>query len=257
MKRNIFLIIGTIIALMLTMFMIMMFIIPRNDDNKIKVENISSNNEATIEFEEEDDHDDDEFTLLESHSSESLKIITEDGKIANIDNGWEKEDGDFKIIAFGDSGDGNSGINVFLPYKSKAYTISDTRGNSQLELTISYPNILSSGKFSNGNSITFKPDGMVILEMNNSDYKIKHISDITEWVITVTGKRANNISFSVTNEGILLKGDNLEDITVISGMDSFFILGEGDEDEREKLEFSTNKKEVFIKIDGNKLQLVE
>ena len=140
---------------------------------------------------------------------------------------------------------------VYLP-ESKYYIINSQE--DELMFQLYKDNFLTSMFVDSSGTITFQADGDVSMAANEStEYGISLTANdgyysLPWYTIEVTGNNAKEISAQWKDNGILVTGDNLENITVI---------GTNDDDEQE-MTFSTDEDSVLIsESDNNLIVLVD
>jgi len=202
----------------------------------LKLKNIQANNNL-------------QNNLLNSYGNTKLIINADNGKSANIDslliNGNLEVYPFFSNSALDKTAITND-ISVLISDVDNTYIISNQEDNSKMDLSMSYLNNLSSGICSNGNSMTFSPNGTISIDMNNSDYTLMQVHDngysnIPWHTIIISGENANNISLERIGDDILFSSDNMQNIVVTGENDVETVI----------LNFSTYGENVLIKAEDN------
>ena len=114
--------------------------------------------------------------------------------------------------------DRNNRLNCILPDSNEKYTV-ETKGGKDFDLYMSYANHRLQVKAETGNQVHFEPDGKVELLGNSGNYELSIVGNdgfrSTPWDETiVSGQNAKNISLEQVDEGIVVSGDNLDDIRI-------------------------------------------
>lgn len=190
-----------------------------------------------------------EQPILISYNSQNIRIKDKDGKVSVID-GLNVE-GDTNISTYYKfaNNEDTSNINIILPDMNSTYEVTSIEENKELDLSIQYENLFAMANATSGNSVSFSPEGKVLLDSNKSDFEIsltfnEGYNNLPWHTISASGSNANEVSLEKTDEGVVLKGDNLKDVMV---------LGENDNETKE-IKINTDEKEILIKDENNEMK---
>lgn len=190
-----------------------------------------------------------EQPILISYNSQNIRIKDKDGKVSVID-GLNVE-GDTNISTYYKfaNNEDTSNINIILPDMNSTYEVTSIEENKELDLSIQYENLFAMANATSGNSVSFSPEGKVLLDSNKSDFEIsltfnEGYNNLPWHTISASGSNANEVSLEKTDEGVVLKGDNLKDVMV---------SGEND-DETKEIKINTDEKEILIKDENNEMK---
>ena len=155
--------------------------------------------------------------------------------------------GDLKVFGVLESsetveGVSNNTITYYLQDDNEnEYQIDNKFENSNIDYVGVFGDILTAVKCSAASTTIIDPNGKVDFTGNNSDYELQITSNdgipTSYWHTIVTnGKNANKGSLEITDKGVLLKSDNLEDVTVTAKNDNT----------EKTITFSTDKESVMM-----------
>lgn len=182
--------------------------------------------------------------IIDKRNSVST-ISSSSGKTATV-NGINSE-GNLKVGISPDCGitaDGQSSgrATIFLPDEEKgAYTI--TPKDDKLDVSLTFENNMFSVDADDVNSAKYDPAGTVSVDLENSPWSVDATfneghGDLPWFTVTAESKeKANNISLSIADKGMILKGDNLKNVKVIANNRN---------EEVKVTPFSTDKDSVLI-----------
>lgn len=153
-------------------------------------------------------------------------------------------------IVFCDDGGVNnsSALNIVLPDGEDIYNVSNVNGLDLLDLSMMYDNYYMVATSSKCNSAEFNPNGSVGIKGNKADFKIsltgnEGYTPLQWYTISATGNNTNNPTLIKGENGYILGGDNLSNVT---------ITGRNDEETKE-LTFTTTQDKVLIGENKNEL----
>ncbi len=152
----------------------------------------------------------DNTQMMIEHGDQIIKI---DGNVS---------DGDIvPVVNVGTIADGinNSSITYIFPCEdSDSYTVKPVNAEDNIEHIMNTPNGTIITNASNMEGITYKNDGGVMLIGDDIEYDIIVVLDETnesDWTsLTIKGNNADNIELSYVDQGILINGDNLQNLIV-------------------------------------------
>ena len=146
--------------------------------------------------------------------------------------------------------DANVPYTIALPNISESYRlISDTEA---IDYSILYKEHYLSALSEQSGTVTFSPDGKVVLETNEvgANYLSLTANDgycTLPWnTVEILGNDTQELSAEWTDDGVLVTGDNLENVTIV---------GSNDDDMQEKT-FSTDEDKVLISESNNELTVL-
>lgn len=142
----------------------------------------------------------------------------------------------------------SSDLNIVLPYKEEIYNVKNQNGSGLLDLSLKYQNYYMVANSSSCDSADFNPNGSVGIKGNKSDFKISLTGNdgyapLQWYTISATGANTSNPSLTKIENGYVLNGDNLSDVTITGGNDI----------ETKELTFSTTEDNVCIGESNNEL----
>ena len=193
--------------------------------------------------------------------------MTDDQTISNgvqsaTINGFESK-GDLSISVIPDdniSADGqssNSGT-IFLPDEEAVYTLSPAKQGDKIDASMVFTDrVLAQAKTESGKSVTYSPEGSVNLKGNNSDYGLSLTfnsgnSPLPVPTIEVNGDGASDTTLEKAEDGVLLTGDNLEQVEISArDLDKPSAIFDVNTDQNEILIKSDENGEIQAYIDAN------
>ncbi len=192
--------------------------------------------------------------IMESSVMDTFKISKiykdTDGSI----NSSSIDDDEIKLFYDFDtsSDDSTDSFKVVLSNVSSGYkfdTLFDEKSNNSqsINLSMMYPDCQISATSSQGKYVNFFPTGDVTLYTNNSDFSLGVVfnssQQVFDWYdLEVSGDKINQATLSPCENGFILSGDNLVNITVNAEDDNVFAT----------TKFTTTQDKVFIyEIDEN------
>lgn len=142
----------------------------------------------------------------------------------------------------------SSDLNIVLPYKEEIYNVKNQNGSGLLDLSLKYQNYYMVANSSSCDSADFNPNGSIGIKGNKSDFKISLTGNdgyapLPWYTISATGANTSNPSLTKSEDGYVLDGDNLSDVTITGRNDI----------ETKELTFSTTEDNVFIGESNNEL----
>ena len=192
--------------------------------------------------------------VLRSYASDKFTVSSSSGEIVTINGSYT--DGTLEAYPFVNSNavvgdedvkaENEKTLYVFLPKANETYAVKNTNGYANIDMSMTYDNHLLHGQCADGNNITFAPNGVVSINMNNSDYTIIQVYNeghfnIPWHTITVSGENANTASLERISDDTLFTCDNMKNVIVTGNSDSGAVI----------LSFSTDNKSVLLKAEDN------
>jgi len=181
--------------------------------------------------------------LIANNLTTKLRVMNESGKYTDIDG--LVSDGEFTLDTYYDTlyvpgSHMIPSLNILLD-EEEAYTVLNTDNAPAIDFLMQYEDVYTYVYAENGTEVSFRPDGAVGLTGENASYRLTMVFDeddsTTPWYkTTVEGSGANEIFMEQTRDGIVVTGDNLENLTIRT-------FGE---DGEEILELSTDGEAMLI-----------
>jgi uncharacterized repeat protein (TIGR02543 family) len=126
---------------------------------------------------------------------------------------------------YDDEDSSSNEFKVALQDSQSAWEFKLTNGTTDtIDLDMSYEDSLLSADVSNGTSVKFAPEGIIEIGAVDSDYTLDMVYNegcytLPWYDVSVSGHRAYVTSMTKTDEGIVLYGDNLVNVTVSANSD--------------------------------------
>jgi hypothetical protein len=139
---------------------------------------------------------------------------------------------------------GSSDIRIYLDDPEQPFSIEPQVAGEPLDISVLYKSVYASVE-AIAQSADYSPDGKVGITGNNGSYRMVLTCNDTpiKWSgFEITGTNAD-VSFEVSDNGYILRGDDLSDIKVTGDKD----------DEFKDLSFSTTRSSVLIGQQGDEL----
>lgn len=160
--------------------------------------------------------------LFESQADEYF--LKQDDKTIKIDGNTDlREEGiitlyDTNITA--DGADSPSTLNLLLPSLTESYVVEPIDGES-CKFDMIYENTMLTAAVGNAQSISFSPDNTISARGTDGMFELgicanEGYYNLPWYLVSIKGKNSENISLKTLEEGILVEGDNLNDITITS-----------------------------------------
>ncbi len=184
-------------------------------------------------------------SLSVASSSNDFRFDLEiDGKKYSIDQYTDERD--LGLISYFDcagSGDSSQTMNLFLPDKSSAYTVIPNAGNS-CDYMLNTPSTLLRCEADEAKSISFSQDGTISTEGVSGNYRYSLCFDDEQsslpWYYTeISGEGSSNMKIAQSKEGIVISGEDLQDMTILTESDSG----------QKAIMVSTDESKVLLKAD--------
>ncbi|MGN0604955.1 MAG: dockerin type I repeat-containing protein [Oscillospiraceae bacterium] len=135
-----------------------------------------------------------------------------------------------------------SSVNILLKDYSSGYRYEVNDENpAKIDVSMRYENSAFKIKSDLGNAVEFLPDGVAAVENASGDFEIsmtfnENYYDIPWYTLGISGSDSENTVLQQTENGFILSGDNLNNITVNANND----------DIKTGIRFSTDFQNVFI-----------
>lgn len=187
-------------------------------------------------------------SYVTARGNEQLNIYATDGTLLGTVDGVTTEGGN-EIVAFRNDGSDDS-LMIAIPKKTteEGYIFESSSDNLELDLSINYENFYLSASGKNQESIVFNPNGNVGINGTTTDFNIQITANegyySTDWYqLSVSGDSGTNPKIEIADEGYILSGEELTDITVYAE----------NAETANKLNLKTAETAVFITQEGENL----
>ena len=185
--------------------------------------------------------------IIANDLTQKLRIMKQNGDYSDID-GLVSE-GTINYETYYDSlyyPDSTSVPALNILVEEEPYTVINTGESEHLNLNVQYPNMYSYSKVTGATGISFDPAGSIRVNGAGTDYKLTMVFNdgyhTTPWYkTTIEGTDADEITMEQTEDGIVVTGDNLENITITTT----------DEDGNTELNVSTDRDSILITNNTN------
>ncbi|OUP59405.1 Ig-like domain-containing protein [Butyricicoccus pullicaecorum] len=160
--------------------------------------------------------------LFESQADEYF--LKQDDKTIKIDGNTDlREEGIITLYDTNITADGAaspSTLNLLLPSLTESYVVEPISGES-CKFDMIYKNTMLTAAVDNAQSISFSPDNTISARGTDGMFELgicanEGYYNLPWYLVSIKGKNSENISLKTLEEGILVEGDNLNDITITS-----------------------------------------
>lgn len=160
--------------------------------------------------------------LFESQADEYF--LKQDDKTIKIDGNTDlREEGIITLYDTNITADGAaspSALNLLLPSLTESYVVEPIGGES-CKFDMIYENTMLTAAADNAQSISFSPDNTISARGTDGMFELgicanEGYYNLPWYLVSIKGKNSENISLKTLEEGILVEGDNLNDITITS-----------------------------------------
>ena len=160
--------------------------------------------------------------LFESQADEYF--LKQDDKTIKIDGNTDlREEGIITLYDTNITADGAaspSTLNLLLPSLTESYVVEPIGGES-CKFDMIYENTMLTAAADNAQSISFSPDNTISATGTDGMFELgicanEGYYNLPWYLVSIKGKNSENISLKTLEEGILVEGDNLNDITITS-----------------------------------------
>ena len=164
------------------------------------------------------------YARLRFESNANDYFLKRQNKTIKIDESTDlREDGIITIYDEYIIDDGKSEpdiLNLLLPSLTESYTV-EPASEAPCKFDMIYENTMLTAAVDNAQSISFSPDNTISARGTDGMFELgicanEGYYNLPWYLVSIKGKNSENISLKTLEEGILVEGDNLNDITITS-----------------------------------------
>lgn len=184
-----------------------------------------------------------QFSYIRTSQKTAIQILT-----PNNTYQYPFNIGQYKNVFLSTSFNGNSDyVKIGFSDGDQPYNISPVDNNKLKDISVYYKNYLIDVDSDKCNSADFNPDGRISINGNEGDFTISITSEDEvkplKWpTIEISGNGKVNPKVSKTENGFILEGDNLKNITLLARYSEF----DSNSADKKKIIFNTDKDSVLI-----------